>query len=315
MEPQARYTAVGGAVLILVAGLAAVIVWLLASGNGTPTHHYTLRFARQSLEGLEPRSEVRMKGIRIGNVTSFAFSRQQPGTVEVDIDVDTSAPVRQSTRAVVDRNLVTGLATIRLITLTEDSPLLLGSAKGSAQAVIPEGESQLQQFSQTLAQLAQRADDMMQRVSAALSPPNQAALAATLQNLQVVSQDARELVRNASGTLASADRTARVLAATGEHASADLHQLAERYDAVGAQAGASLREAASAMQQMSSEASKAVAQAQTLLSDADVELRLTGPRVRSAAEAVGQTSRALDDPRTALFGPARSDLGPGEASQ
>ena len=78
--------------------------------------------------------------------------------------MDATAPVRRSTHAVVDRNLITGLASIRLVTLQEDSPLLT-----EAHAAIPEGESQLQQFSQTMSQLAQRADETMQRVSATLS--------------------------------------------------------------------------------------------------------------------------------------------------
>ncbi|HET6316104.1 MAG TPA: MCE family protein, partial [Chloroflexota bacterium] len=155
MEPQARYTVVGVSVVAVLALLAATVVWLLASGNGRNVHRYTLYFEHQSLEGLEPHSEVRMRGIRVGSVTRFGFSARQPRSVEVLVEVDADAPVRESTRAIVDRNLITGLASIRLVTLQEDSPLLRKPPPGEAHAVIPEGESQLQQFSQTMSQLAQ----------------------------------------------------------------------------------------------------------------------------------------------------------------
>ena len=49
---------------------------------------YTIYFERQSLEGLQVRSDVRMKGIRVGAVTGFSFSAQRPGTVEVVIGID-----------------------------------------------------------------------------------------------------------------------------------------------------------------------------------------------------------------------------------
>ena len=116
MEPQARYAVVGASVVFLIVMIVAAIGWLMASGNAKEVRRYTLVFSHQSLEGLEANAEVRMKGIRVGSVTRFAFSTRQPGSVEVDVEVDTSAPVRESSRAVVDRNLITGLATIRLVT-------------------------------------------------------------------------------------------------------------------------------------------------------------------------------------------------------
>lgn len=179
MEPQARYTAVGASVLVVLAIVVAALAWLLASGNAREMRRYTVTFTRQSLEGLEANSEVHMKGIRVGSVTRLGFSKQQPGGVDVAISVDATAPVRVATRAVVDRNLVTGIATLRLETPLDDSPPL-----DPGQASIPEGESQLQQFSQTVTQLAQHADETIQRIGQALSPQNQAALTETLENLR-----------------------------------------------------------------------------------------------------------------------------------
>jgi phospholipid/cholesterol/gamma-HCH transport system substrate-binding protein len=307
MELHARYTVVGASVLLLFVIVAAAVGWLLASGDGREVRQYTLNFSRQSLEGLEANSEVRLKGIRVGSVARFAFSQRQPGSVEVTIDVDAAAPVRASTRAVVDRNLITGIATIRLVTLQEDSPLL-----DRAHATIPEGESQLQQITQTMSQLAERADETMKRVGQVLSPENQAAFAETLENLRVASRSAGALTHRMDTTLTSVRHTADTLQSTLAGAAGDFHRLAGRYDALGAQAGANLGEATAAVRQLSGDVSRLAGRTEDFLDDAGLELRITGQQLRSTAETLGTTSKKLGDPRAALFGPPAASLGPGE---
>ena len=307
MEPGARYSVVGAAVVILMVVIVAAIGWLLTAGNGKAVRSYTLTFTRQSLDGLEANSEVDLKGIRVGSVAGVAFSKQQPGAVEVSIDVDATAPVRKSTRAVVDRNLVTGIATIRLVTLQEDSPLLT-----DAHAQIPEGESQLQQFSETMSQLAQRADETMKRISATLSPANEAALAETLENLRVASRKAGAVAEHVDTTLVSVDRAAGALRGSMTLATGDFHRLAGHYDALGAQAGADLGTTTAAVRQLSADVSRLAGRTEDFLGDADLELRTTSQRLRSAAEALGSTSRKLGDPRALLLGPSPESLGPGE---
>ena len=315
MEPQARYTVVGAAVLALGVVVVLVIGWLLASGNGKEVRRYTLYFAHQSLEGLEPNSEVRMKGIRVGSVMHFDFSARRPGNVEVAVDVDSGAPVRESTRAVVDRNLITGLANIRLVTLQENSPLLRSVPPGEPSAVIPEGESQLQQITETMSQLAQRADETMRRVSATLSPENQAAISETLENLRMASRQASALAERSGTTLASIQRAADGLQKSTVLATGDFHRLADRYDTLGEQAGAELHDASAELRRLSGDVSRLSNRAEDLVGDADIELRLTSQQIRSAADAVSTTSRKLDDPRAALFGPRTSSLGPGETKR
>jgi phospholipid/cholesterol/gamma-HCH transport system substrate-binding protein len=172
MESEAKYTLVGAAVLILLALAAATVVWLRSSGEGAGAQQFKIYFEQQSLEGLELRSYVTMRGIRVGSVTGFRFSSSRPGAVEVFISVDPSAPVRQNTQAIVERHLVTGLASVRLVNPNEDSPLLEATPPGEPYPVIAEGESTIQAVSDTVTQLARRADDTMQRVNEVLSPEN-----------------------------------------------------------------------------------------------------------------------------------------------
>jgi phospholipid/cholesterol/gamma-HCH transport system substrate-binding protein len=305
MDPEARYTLVGSAVLILVALVVGAVLWLRSTGEGRNDRQYKIYFVTQSLEGLEARSDVRMRGIRIGFVTGFAFSTRRPGAVEVIIRVDGSAPVRESTQAVVERHLVTGIASIRLLNLSEESPLLVQAPDGEPYPVIIEGESAIQQFSESVNQLAQRADETMQRITATLSPQNQAALTEVLANLKVLTRDADRAVVSAAG---AADEVRKLAASVAQ----DARRLTERYDAVGKQAGTSLTDITGEVRAMREDVARLAARADALMASGDAELRATAQALRGAAEALGATAARLRDPGQVIYGPPEGALGPGE---
>lgn len=315
MEPEARYTLVGAAVLILLALAAAAVFWLRSSGEGADARRYKVYFERQSLEGLEPRSNVTMRGVRVGSVTGFRFSRARPGAIEVFLSVDPDAPVRESTRATVERHLVTGLATVRLMNVTEESPLLLKTAPGETVPVIAEGESSFQQVSDTLNQLARRADETMQRLNAALSPENRAALGEVLKNLQRASAHAEGTLAKADATLGSVGKAADDVRALAGSLAADARALTARYDALGAQAGGSVSEIRDAARKMSADVERLARRADALMGSGDEELRATAQSLRSAADSVGAAAARLRDPSRVIYGPAQGDLGPGEGAR
>lgn len=315
MEPEAKYTLVGSAALILLALLAASIFWLRSSGEGADAHRYKIYFERQSLEGLEPRSYVTMRGMRVGSVTSYRFSSRRPGTVEVLVVLDPTTPVRESTRASVERHLVTGLASIRLVNSTEDSPLLLRAPPDDPYPVIGEGESTMQQVSETLAQLAQRADETMQRLNATLSPENRAAFTQMLENLRRASQHADSSLAKMDVALGSLGKAADDVRAMAGSVAADARTLTVRYDNLGAQANVSAREVGEAVRKMSADVDRLSQRADALLATGDEELRASARSLRSAADSVGAAADRLRDPRQVIFGPAKGGLGPGEGAR
>lgn len=315
MEPEAKYTIVGATVLILAGLLAAAVVWLKSSGEGVDARQYKIYFERQSLEGLELRSYVTMRGIRVGSVTGFRFSQRQPGAVEVFISVDPSTPVRESTRATVERHLVTGLASVRLESASEDSPLLTKKPQDEPYPLIAEGESSIQQVSETLTQLAQRADQTMQRLNETLSPENRAALTELLDNLRRFSRRADATLKKVDATLVSFGGAADEVRALARSVAGDSRKLAERFDRVGAEASVSLREVNQAMGRMSADVERLSRRADALLGSGDEELRATAQALRSAADSVGAAAGRLRDPRQVIFGPAEGGLGPGEGAR
>jgi phospholipid/cholesterol/gamma-HCH transport system substrate-binding protein len=315
MEPEAKYTLVGTVVLILIALIAAAVVWLRSTGEEFDDRTYKIYFERQSLEGLQPRSEVRMRGIRIGTVTGFRISTWRSGAVEVVIRVDGSAPVRQSTQAVVERQIVTGIASILLINFTEDSPPLTQVPPGEVYPVIAEGESQLQQVSQSLQELAQRATETMQRVSTTLSPENQRALTALLENLNRLAYNANRGLADLDRTVASVGAAAEEVRALSRGLGEDASRLAARYDKLGDEATVAAREAAAAMRQVSADVARISQRVDALLASGDVELRVTAQELRATADSLGAVARRLNDPRSVLWGPPEGGLGPGETGR
>ena len=312
MEPDAKYTLVGASVLVLLGLVAAAVVWLVASGHRKEVQTYRIYFARQSLEGLQVRSDVRMKGIRVGAVTGFSFSTKRPGTVEMSVGVDPSTPVRESTRAVVDRNLVTGLASIRLLNADETSPML-SVAEGEDVAVIAEGESQLEQITDIVGELAERANETMRRVNSTLSDANIKSISDTLEQLRALSKNANGVLARFDTTLATIDTTAQDVRVLAGSLGGDVHRLANRYDTLGEQAGNNLREITANLGQMRGDIAQISSRADLLLNDSDLELALTSQQLRSSADAIGTTARKFGNPRSALFGPSAASLGPGEA--
>jgi len=311
MEPKARYALVGTLVLVLMAGIAASIVWLTATRSTSERVPYKVFFARQSLEGLEVRSDVRMRGIRVGSVRGFRFSSERAGTVEVSFGIDSGTPVLQSTRAVVDRNFITGLATIRLQNLTDDSPPLQAPDDGGV-AVIGEGSSQMQQFSDSVNQLAQRADETLRRINSALSDQNVAALGETLERLQVATRGTAATVARLDQTLVSIGGASESVRQAAAGLGADAHRLSERYDTLGARTVTTLDETTLAVRQLRADMARLSQRAGALLEVSDAELRLTAQELRIASDAVAVAARRFNSPRAALFGPSAASLGPGE---
>jgi len=292
MEPDAKYTLIGAAVLILAALLAAAVVWLHGSGEGARAHRYKIYFDHQSLEGLELRGDVTMRGVRIGSVTGLRFSSQRPGSVEVLVALDPATPVRQSTRASVDRHLLTGLATLRLTNATEESPLLVEAPPDEPHPVIAEGESSMQQVTDTLSRLAESAFaetlDNLRRASRHAD--------ASLERFDAAARSVGQAADEVHGMAASVTQAADEVHGMAASVTVDARKLTARYDELGAQATTAVREVREAARKMSG----------------DEELRASARALRSAADSVGSAADRLRDPRQAIYGPAKDALGPGE---
>jgi phospholipid/cholesterol/gamma-HCH transport system substrate-binding protein len=320
MESEARYALVGTVVLVLLAAMVVAVVWLRRAGGAGDTSQYKIYFARQSLDGLQLRSDVKMRGIVVGSVDSFRISTWKKGSVEVVIRVDDQAPVRASTKAVVERQLVTGLASIRLVTGDEDSPILTKAPETEPYPVIAEGESDFEQLSQSVNQLALKAGDTLNRLNAMLTDENRGSFARALANFEKLSATAERGLRGLDRTLGAADETmasvsaaAEEMQSLGAELTASSAKLAARYDELGKDSGAAVRDVRSSVNRMAEDVAKVSARTDALLATSSAEIGATAHELRVAARSLGAAARRFRDPRAILVGPAAGDMGPGEA--
>lgn len=315
MEPEAKYTLVGAVVLLLLVSLVAAAVWLKGSGSQRDEVPFKIYFANQSLEGLQIRSDVKMQGIKVGSVSAFRISVRRPGSVEVVIRVNENTPVRETTQATVDRHLLTGIASIRLVNLDEESPLLAKVPPDEQYPLIAEGDSEYAKISESMTQVVQRADETMRRINQFLTDENRVALSEILVNL-------RRSTGNMDRTMAGLDRTLASLGGAAEEVrgmsaaiSADARKLIARYDELGVDSTAAVKDASAAIRQMSADVTRLSGRVDALLADGNVELRITAQQLRATADALGATARRFNDPARILFGPAAGSMGPGEEAK
>ncbi len=103
---------IAGLFTLLLAGAILAIVWFL---NRDKTVYIPYRvMTSQSVGGLSPQAKVRFKGIDVGRVTTIEFSKEEPGNIEIGIEVSEEAPMTATTFATLTYQGVTGIASIEL---------------------------------------------------------------------------------------------------------------------------------------------------------------------------------------------------------
>ena len=333
MEPDTRYTVIGAVVLALVAAAVFGYLWLSSSGRESDFRYYTIYFERQSLEGLQVGANVNMRGVTVGRVEQYSIQPNDMNRVKVLIRVARDTPVRDNTKASVSRNVLTGIARIKLDTPSVPGPVLTLVAEGERYPVIPEGTSGIEQITDSATRLAESADTAMNRVSELMSPANQKLFGELLFNLRDLSDGLNKrlalLDKSANGLdqgLATVRQSANLIARSAE-------RLADSAEPVARQAGSTLQEAQAALRELTqatrslerdvSRSLQAIEKdsialmqrGDAALDIGTLELRATAQELRSSAERIARALDRLQDPRAALLGPGEQQLGPGEAQQ
>jgi len=312
VEPEARYTTVGATLLALVVAVVLAMTWLARTGARADFRYYTIYFERQSLEGLQVGGDVNMRGVKVGRVESYSISRQNINRVQVTVRIDRSSPVSTNTVAIVDRNLLTGLARINLTTPGQPGPELAEVLAGESYPVIPEGQSDIEQLTGAMNRLAITGASALTNMEQLLNKENREAFGATLANLRQISG----ALSNRMGRLDEvADALAKSALEFGK-SSRDIALAVERVSA-GAQpaikqADATLRDLARAVQSLERETTALARRLEQATDSGAHEIRATAQELRSSAEILSRAADRLQDPRAVIFGPSAAQLGPGE---
>jgi phospholipid/cholesterol/gamma-HCH transport system substrate-binding protein len=233
MEREANYAAVGAFVLLVIAMGSMFVYWYAGAREHRDFSRYEIYFDG-SVSGLTRGSTVRYLGVDIGRVVELRIDPRSATRVQVIADIDSSAPISGSTVAELSLQGVTGLLYIDLLG-TAGSKRLSDTPPSERYPVIPSVRSNFDLFVSSLPDVVAKAGEVAQRVSAALSDENIAALTNTVGNIDKASQalpaimrDVDRLVADLRGTAAEVTAVANRLRAATDDAGPNLKVAIER---------------------------------------------------------------------------------------
>jgi phospholipid/cholesterol/gamma-HCH transport system substrate-binding protein len=310
MESKANYAIVGLGVIILTVALISSLLWLSTRGSSANTAFFTVYFREQTLDGLQVDSNVTMKGIKVGSVSSFNISPKNIETVRVLLKLNAETPVKMDTRAVIRRNLLTGLAYIDLTSSSQKSLLLNDIPSGEEYPVIPEGKSELSQITDSVPNLLEKSGRLFDQASMFLSKENSDAVATTLGEIARVSTVLGKQDKAIETLIIDATKITHDL----RSASAALARATEegKIDGLAEDLRGAAGEIASVVNNLNRQIEAVV---QTLVRSANQIVAHTGALTGDVSRAARDFSAAIerfDEPRSTILGPSDKVLGPGE---
>ena len=181
METRANHLWVGAVTLVLLAMLAAFIVWIARLGQGDRDEFDI--FYGQSVTGLANGSEVTFAGVPVGQVTEIALADGNPEFVRVRIKVKGDVPILVGTQATIQASF-TGVSTILLDGARKDAPEITceTTACPEGRPVIPPGRGGFGEIVANAPLLLERLATLTEQLNTILGPENQEEISGILRN-------------------------------------------------------------------------------------------------------------------------------------
>jgi ABC-type transporter Mla subunit MlaD len=311
MEAEARYTFVGAAILVLLAAVAAGLIWLQDAGSRRDFAYYDIFFEHQSLDGLQLGGEVAVRGIRVGRVEDIALT-QSVNRVLVTVRVDRRVPVAQNTVSIITRNLLTGIASINLVTPAKPGPPLVDVPEGASYPVIAEGESDVDNLTGRFSQVGDLAAEAVSNFNRTFRAENREAMGDALRNLRDLTAGLNKRLVALDHSMAAFDSAVVSVGRAGDRIALAAEGTSRKLEPALAQAETAMRAMTSAAEALERETKGISASVDRAADATDDQLSLIAVELRSSVEVFNRALDRFRDPAAALLGPSKAQLGPGE---
>jgi phospholipid/cholesterol/gamma-HCH transport system substrate-binding protein len=203
METKANQVWVGTVTLLLLAALAAAIIWIARLSEGTK-NDYDI-FFKQSVDGLAKGSGVDYNGVPVGQIKQIELWPQDPSFIRVRISVDKKVPVTVGTTATIQGSF-TGVADIQLEGAVKDAPLLTEPGPEGV-PVIPPKRGGLGDILSNAPLLLERLATLTENLNLLLSEENRRSITGILKNTDKMTKDLSDATPQVRATLAELQAT------------------------------------------------------------------------------------------------------------
>jgi phospholipid/cholesterol/gamma-HCH transport system substrate-binding protein len=158
METRANYLLIGVFTLAVIFGAFGFVWWFQRVGDVSSRANYEIVYDG-SVSGLRKGSVVNFNGIRVGEVYRLDLDAGNPHRVVAQIGIAANTPIRADTKAGLEFQGLTGIASVTLTGGKPDAPKLEGEG-GKPPRLIADS-SQMQDLMQAARALVGRVDKML----------------------------------------------------------------------------------------------------------------------------------------------------------
>lgn len=158
METRANYLLIGVFTLAVIFGAFGFVWWFQRAGDAAGRASYEIVYDG-SVSGLRKGSTVNFNGIRVGEVYRLDLDAANPQRVIAQIGVAAATPIRMDTKAGLEFQGLTGIASVTLTGGKAESPRLVGEG-GKPPRLIAD-PNQMQDLMQAARALIGRVDRML----------------------------------------------------------------------------------------------------------------------------------------------------------
>lgn len=286
METRSNNVWVGTVTLVLLALLAAFILWIARLSEGA-RDEYDI-FFKQSVDGLAKGSEVNFSGVPVGQISEIELWPKDPSFVRVRIKVDEKVPVTVGTTATIQGSF-TGVSDIQLEGAVKGAPPLTEPGPEGV-PVIPTMRGGLGEILSNAPLLMERLATLTENLNLLLTEENRRSITGILHNTEKMTRDLSRATPQVESTLrelqATLDQATRTLTAFQGVADKTDALLGSEGNSLAAQLRATLGSAQKSMDQLDRTLHSAQPALQRVSTD-------TLPAAEAAIRDLRATSRAL----------------------
>lgn len=210
METRANHVWVGAVTLLLMALLAAAVIWIARLNEGA-RNEFDI-FFQQSVDGLAKGSEVTFAGVPVGQISQIELWPKDPKFVRVRIKIDEKVPIRVGTVATIQGSF-TGVSKIQLEGAVKNSPLITEPGPEGV-PVIPTRRSGLGEILSNAPLLLERLATLTENLNNFLSEDNRKSITGILANTDRLTANLADTTPQVKATLAELQATLRQASAT-----------------------------------------------------------------------------------------------------